>query len=53
VRDTATRTNVTLGHQVEKTTRASYQPVIDNFICPVLDGTPLDQLYRQGSRPFE
>ncbi|MDQ3762123.1 MAG: N-terminal phage integrase SAM-like domain-containing protein [Actinomycetota bacterium] len=48
--NTAAKTNVTLGyllhewsasHQVEETTRATYQLLIDSFIRPALGDTPI------------
>ena len=59
---TAVRTNVTLrvllaewlaGHQVEPSTRASYQLLIDKFILPALGDQTLPALAKLGPRPYE
>ena len=59
---TAVRTNVTLrvllaewqaGHQVEPSTRQSYQLLIDKFILPALGEQTLPALATLGPRPYE
>lgn len=59
---TAARTSVTLGylldqwladHQVEETTRTSYQVAVEKFIKPAVGDTSLTRLGQLGARPFE
>jgi integrase len=41
------------GHQVEETTRTSYQVAIEKFIKPAVGDTSLTRLAQLGARPFE